>query len=63
MNNKPYSTQLAGFDNSWIGENVWIDNFDNIEIGSILCILKGVMLLCGITIFIKKLSVYLPVKL
>jgi putative colanic acid biosynthesis acetyltransferase WcaF len=31
----------------WIGENVWIDNLDDITIGSNSCISQGAMLLCG----------------
>lgn len=31
----------------WIGENVWIDNLDDVEIGDNCCISQGAMLLCG----------------
>lgn len=31
----------------WIGENAWIDNLDDISIGSNVCISQGAMLLCG----------------
>ncbi|MDD4993943.1 MAG: WcaF family extracellular polysaccharide biosynthesis acetyltransferase [Paludibacter sp.] len=34
-------------DNSWIGENVWIDNLDRVTIGSNVCISQGAMLLTG----------------
>ena len=32
---------------SWIGENVWIDNLAKVTIGSNVCISQGAMLLCG----------------
>jgi putative colanic acid biosynthesis acetyltransferase WcaF len=31
----------------WIGEKVWIDNLDEVTIGSNVCISQGAMLLCG----------------
>ncbi|MBN2663457.1 MAG: WcaF family extracellular polysaccharide biosynthesis acetyltransferase [Bacteroidales bacterium] len=31
----------------WIGENVWIDNLDDVEIGDNVCISQGAMLLTG----------------
>ena len=31
----------------WIGENVWIDNLDNVDIGNNVCISQGAFLLCG----------------
>lgn len=31
----------------WIGENVWIDNLDDVIIGSNVCISQGAMLLTG----------------
>ncbi len=31
----------------WIGEKVWIDNLDRVEIGNSVCISQGAMLLCG----------------
>ena len=34
-------------DNCWIGENVWIDNIDEVTIGSDVCISQGAMLLIG----------------
>ena len=33
--------------NSWIGENVWIDNHDFVVIGNNVCISQGCYLLCG----------------
>lgn len=35
-----------GYD-CWIGENVWIDNLDNVFIGSNVCISQGALLLTG----------------
>jgi len=34
-------------DNCWIGESVWIDNLDDVEIGNNVCISQGAMLLTG----------------
>jgi putative colanic acid biosynthesis acetyltransferase WcaF len=34
-------------DYAWIGENVWIDNFDTVKIGSNACVSQGAMLLTG----------------
>jgi len=34
-------------DHVWIGENVWIDNLDDVIIGSNVCISQGAMLLTG----------------
>jgi putative colanic acid biosynthesis acetyltransferase WcaF len=31
----------------WIGENVWIDNLDKVDIGNNVCISQGAMLLTG----------------
>lgn len=31
----------------WIGENVWIDNLDDVRIGNNVCISQGAMLLTG----------------
>ena len=31
----------------WIGEEVWIDNLDDVVIGNNVCISQGAMLLCG----------------
>lgn len=31
----------------WIGEDVWIDNLENVEIGNNVCISQGAMLLTG----------------
>jgi len=32
---------------AWIGENVWIDNLDDVTIGAHSCVSQGAMLLCG----------------
>lgn len=42
-----YPWRLSIGDYSWIGEDVWIDNLDNVSIGSNCCISQGAMLLCG----------------
>ncbi|UKT62237.1 WcaF family extracellular polysaccharide biosynthesis acetyltransferase [Pedobacter mucosus] len=34
-------------DNCWIGESAWIDNLDEVKIGSNVCISQGAMLLTG----------------
>src|SRR5579871_32600 len=34
-------------DHCWIGERVWIDNLDDVEIGKNVCISQGAMLLTG----------------
>jgi len=38
---------LAIGDFSWIGENVWIDNLDQVSIGKNCCLSQGAMILCG----------------
>ena len=34
-------------DDCWLGENVWIDNLDNISIGNNVCLSQGALLLTG----------------
>lgn len=34
-------------DYTWIGEDVWIDNLNEVKIGSNCCISQGAFLLCG----------------
>ena len=41
----PWKLSLGNY--VWIGENVWIDNLDNIVIGNNVCISQGAFLLCG----------------
>ena len=41
----PWKLQIG--DNTWIGENVWIDNLSNIIIGKNVCVSQGAMLLSG----------------
>ena len=45
--NIKYPWKLTIGDYSWIGENVWIDNLDEVIIGKNVCISQGAMLLCG----------------
>jgi putative colanic acid biosynthesis acetyltransferase WcaF len=45
--NIKYPWKLSIDDYSWIGENVWIDNLDNVNIGKNVCISQGAMLLTG----------------
>ena len=42
-----YPWKLEIGSNSWIGENVWIDNLDSIKIGANCCVSQGALLLCG----------------
>lgn len=45
--NIKYPWKLSVGDHCWIGENVWIDNLGNVEIGNNSCISQGALLLCG----------------
>jgi putative colanic acid biosynthesis acetyltransferase WcaF len=45
--NIKFPWKLAIGDFSWIGEEVWIDNLDQVNIGANVCISQGAMLLCG----------------
>ena len=45
--NIKYPWRLEIGDYSWIGENAWIDNLDDVVIGKNCCISQGAMLLCG----------------
>lgn len=45
--NVKYPWRLEIGDYSWIGEDVWIDNLDDVRIGRNCCISQGAMLLCG----------------
>lgn len=42
-----YPWMLSIGDFSWIGENVWIDNLDKVEIGPHCCLSQRVTLICG----------------
>jgi putative colanic acid biosynthesis acetyltransferase WcaF len=42
-----YPWKLTVGAHSWIGEFVWIDNLDQVNIGDHVCISQGAMLLCG----------------
>jgi putative colanic acid biosynthesis acetyltransferase WcaF len=45
--NIKYPWRLTIGDYSWIGENVWFDNLDNVVIGYNGSFSQGAMLLCG----------------
>jgi putative colanic acid biosynthesis acetyltransferase WcaF len=45
--NIKYPWRLSISDFVWIGENVWIDNLDDVTIGPNSCISQAAMLLCG----------------
>jgi len=45
--NIKYPWRLKIGDHVWIGENAWIDNLADVEIGDNCCISQGAMLLCG----------------
>jgi len=45
--NIKYPWKLIIGNNVWIGEQVWLDNLENVEIGNDVCISQGAMLLCG----------------
>ena len=41
----PWRLTVGGY--SWIGEQVWIDNLDQVTIGDHVCLSQGALLLCG----------------
>lgn len=45
--NIKYPWKLSIGDYSWIGEGVWIDNLDHVEIGAHCCISQGALILSG----------------
>lgn len=45
--NVKYPWFLKIGDNSWIGEDVWIDNLAQVDIGANCCVSQGALLLCG----------------
>jgi putative colanic acid biosynthesis acetyltransferase WcaF len=45
--NIKYPWKLSIGNYTWIGEQVWIDNLDQVTIGEHVCISQGAMLLCG----------------
>lgn len=45
--NIKFPWKLAIGDDVWIGENVWIDNLDEVIIGNDVCISQGALLLTG----------------
>ena len=52
--NIKYPWKLCIGNYSWIGENVWIDNLDWVEIGEHCCVSQGAMLLTGNHNYKKK---------
>jgi len=42
-----YPWKLVVGDYSWIGEYVWIDNLDSVQIGSNVCLSQGALILSG----------------
>ncbi len=45
--NIKYPWRLTIGNDVWIGEEVWIDNLDDVRIGDNVCISQGALLLCG----------------
>jgi putative colanic acid biosynthesis acetyltransferase WcaF len=45
--NIKYPWRLTIGNHCWLGEEVWIDNLDNVTIGDHCCLSQGAMLLCG----------------
>lgn len=45
--NIKYPWRLSIGHHAWIGENVWIDNLVEVNIGNNCCISQGALLLCG----------------
>lgn len=45
--NIKYPWFLTIGNNAWIGENVWIDNLAQVNIGANVCLSQGALLLCG----------------
>jgi putative colanic acid biosynthesis acetyltransferase WcaF len=45
--NIKYPWRLQIGDYVWIGEEVWIDNLDDVVVGNHVCISQGALLLCG----------------
>ena len=41
----PWKLEIGNY--CWVGENVWIDNLDQVSIGDNVCVSQGAMLLCG----------------
>lgn len=41
----PWKLQIGNY--VWIGEEVWIDNLELVQIGNHVCISQGALLLCG----------------
>lgn len=52
--NIKYPWLLSIGDNTWVGENVWIDNLTQVNIGKNCCLSQGAMLLTGNHNYKKK---------
>ena len=52
--NIKYPWKLEIGDYTWIGEDVWIDNLDQVIIGQNCCLSQGSMILCGNHDFTKS---------
>jgi putative colanic acid biosynthesis acetyltransferase WcaF len=59
--NIKYPWKLSIGENTWVGENCWIDNLETVSIGANVCLSQGAMLLCGNHNF-KKVSFDLMVS-
>lgn len=52
--NIKYPWNLIIGNDVWIGENVWIDSLDKVQIGNNVCLSQGALLLCGNHDFSKQ---------
>jgi putative colanic acid biosynthesis acetyltransferase WcaF len=42
-----YPWKLSVGDHTWIGENVWIDNLDIVDVGANVCLSQGALIISG----------------
>jgi putative colanic acid biosynthesis acetyltransferase WcaF len=61
--NIKYPWRLKIGDYAWIGENVWIDNLEDVIIGKSACLSQGALLLCGNHNYKKETFDLLPGKI
>lgn len=52
--NIKYPWKLSIGNNTWVGENVWVDNLADVTIGNNVCLSQGAMLLTGNHDFTKS---------